>query len=349
MTEGRVFTLKLPMRMKINKGGELESLNLNVYRNLHFYKLNYQKKAFQDFVKPLLLGLPSMEAVSLHYEINPKGGSRLDTMNVGSIVDKFFSDALVQNGIIPDDDYKHVVGNSFSFGSLHPTDPHVLVTITETKTREETPMRILLDQQEIQTALETFVSTMGIQGASGVQLTIIGEEIQAEIIVSSEGLARIAPVRAAPPDHDYPSTETTEQPPKRRGGRLPGSKNKPKGDTNVAGTAQAGNDLFGSGASDSGEEEDQDLETSGGDESSNQGDDLFGESGESGSDEADGTGPEESTTRSSTNRGNLFGDSDTESSETSDPDDEGSDPQPEETEVKADPPRTKRPSIFDAE
>lgn len=130
MSSERTFTIKLPMRMKVNKHGELESLNLNVYRNLHYYKMNYQKKAFQDFVKPLLSGLPLMEAVTLHYEINPKGGSRLDTMNVGAVVDKFFSDALVHNGIIPDDDYKHVVSNSFSFGSLCPENPHVLVTIT---------------------------------------------------------------------------------------------------------------------------------------------------------------------------------------------------------------------------
>jgi hypothetical protein len=333
----REFTIKLPMRMKINKYGELESLNLNVYRNLHFYKLNYQKKAFQLFVKPFLSGLPPMEAVSLHYEINPKGGSRLDTMNVGSIVDKFFSDALVENGIIPDDDYKHVVGNSFSFGSLHPENPHVLVTITETQLRKVTPMRILLDQSEIQQALETFVQSMGLTGASGVELSIVGDEIQAEIMMN--GLGGWSSINDA-----ITSTDTaTDQPPKRRGGRVPGSKNKPKGLTDVAATSKAGNDLDGSGDTEAGEGEDQDQPTEGDDNSEGSAVNLFGEGSGTSDEEDDGTGTEESPSGSSP-RGNLFGDSDSESSEATDPDEEGSN-----TKAEAPPVNRKRPSIFDAD
>jgi hypothetical protein len=337
MTDGRVFTIELPMRMKINKGGDLESLNLNVYRNLHFYKLNHQKKAFHDHVKPLLSGLPPMEAVKLHYEINPKGGSRLDTMNVGSIVDKFFSDALVLNGIVPDDDYKHVVGNSFSFGSLHPNNPHVLVTITETKPRKETPMRILLDQTEIQTALEAFVQTMGLAGATGVELSLVGDEIQAEIIMNG--------VLSRPTTVTHPSTETTSDQPRKRGGRVPGSKNKPKENTNVAATSEAGNDLYGSGDSEAGEDEDPDQSTEGEDEAESPKPTTTGKSLFDSDDEDDGTGSQESSGRID-KRGNPSGVSDSESSEDTDPDDEGSD-----TEAEAAPVTTgrKRPSIFDAD
>lgn len=340
MTDGRVFTIKLPMRMKVNKGGELESLNLNVYRNLHFYKLNFQKKAFHDFVKPLLSGLPPMEAISLHYQINPKGGSRLDTMNVGSVVDKFFSDALVLCGIVPDDDYKHVVRNDFEFGSLCPNDPHVLVTITETKPRKETPMRILLDQSEIQKALEAFVQTMGLAGATGVELTLVGDEIQAEIIMN--GVLSVPTTVTVQSD----STEAASDQPRKRGGRVPGSKNKPKGDTNhVATTAEAGNDLDGSGDSEAGEDEDSSESSE--DETESQGTavrsvraSLFDSD-----DEADGIEPTVETNRID-NRGNPSGVSDSESSEDTDPEDEGSD-----TETEAAPVTTgkKRPSIFDAD
>ena len=339
MTEGRVFTLKLPMRMKVNKQGDLESLNLNVYRNLHYYKLNYQKKAFQDFVKPLLLGLPKMEAISLHYEINPKGGSRLDTMNVGAIVDKFFSDALVMNQIIPDDDYKHVVGNTFCFGSHHPNDPHVLVTITETQTRKESPMRILLDQNEIRQALENFVQTMGLSGASGVELSIVGDEIQAEIIMSGVTTGHDV-------EHTSTNIPTSDQPAKRRGGRVPGSKNKPKGQMNVAADSETGDDLFGTRDTEGGEEEDSDSETENDSDTSPTGSDLFGESSDDSDEENDGTGSEESTNRSSSNRGNLFGDSDNGSSEASDnPETEG----PSASTEKAPVTSRKRPSIFDAD
>ena len=339
MTDGRVFTIKLPMRMKVNKGGDLESLNLNVYRNLHFYKLNFQKKAFHDFVKPLLSGLPSMEAISLHYQINPKGGSRLDTMNVGSVVDKFFSDALVLCGIVPDDDYKHVVRNDFEFGSLCPNDPHVLVTITETKPRKETPMRILLDQSEIQSALEAFVKTMGLEGATGVELTLVGDEIQAEIIMN--GVISVPTTVTVQND----STETTSDQPRKRGGRVPGSKNKPKGDINhVATTAEAGNDLDGSGDSEAGEDEGSSESSEDQAESQSPAVCSVRSSLFDSDDEADGAGPEVETNRIDS-RGNPSGVSDSESSEDTDPDNEGSDTETEAAPVTG----KKRPSIFDAD
>ena len=339
MTDGRVFTIKLPMRMKVNKGGELESLNLNVYRNLHFYKLNFQKKAFHDFVKPLLSGLPPMEAIKLHYQINPKGGSRLDTMNVGSVVDKFFSDALVLCGIVPDDDYKHVVRNDFEFGSLCPNDPHVLVTITETKPRKETPMRILLDQSEIQKALEAFVQTMGLAGATGVELTLVGDEIQAEIIMN--GVLSVPTTVTV----QSTSTEAASDQPRKRGGRVPGSKNKPKGDNNhVATTAETGNDLDGSGDSEAGEDEGSSESTE--DEAQPEStavrsvrSSLFDSD-----DETDGAGPAVETNRIDS-RGNPSGVSDNESSEDTDPDNEGSDTETEAAPVTG----KKRPSIFDAD
>ena len=339
MTDGRVFTIKLPMRMKVNKGGELESLNLNVYRNLHFYKLNFQKKAFHDFVRPLLSGLPPMEAIKLHYQINPKGGSRLDTMNVGSVVDKFFSDALVLCGIVPDDDYKHVVRNDFEFGSLCPNDPHVLVTITETKPRKETPMRILLDQSEIQKALEAFVQTMGLAGATGVELTLVGDEIQAEIIMN--GVISVPTTVTVQSD----STEAASDQSRKRGGRVPGSKNKPKGDNNhVATTAETGNDLDGSGDSEAGEDEGSSESTE--DEAQPKStavrsvrSSLFDSD-----DETDGAGPAVETNRIDS-RGNPSGVSDNESSEDIDPEDEGSDTETEAAPVTG----KKRPSIFDAD
>ena len=339
MTDGRVFTIKLPMRMKVNKGGDLESLNLNVYRNLHFYKLNFQKKAFHDFVKPLLSGLPPMEAISLHYQINPKGGSRLDTMNVGSVVDKFFSDALVLCGIVPDDDYKHVVRNNFEFGSLCPNDPHVLVTITETKPRKETPMRILLDQQEIQKALEAFVQTMGLAGATGVELGLVGDEIQAEIIMN--GVLSVPSTVTVQSD----STETASDQPRKRGGRVPGSKNKPKGDiTDVATTAEAGNDLDGSGDSEAGEDEGSTESSE--DETESQGTAVRSDRASlfDSDDEAVGAGPTVETNRIDS-RGNPSGVSDNESSEDTDPEDKGSDTETEAAPVTG----KKRPSIFDAD
>jgi hypothetical protein len=352
MTLRRKFQIKLPLRMKVNKAGDQESLNLNVFRNLHFYKLNHQKKAFQVFVKPLLSGIPPMETIRLEYQLNPKGGHRLDMMNVGSIVDKFFSDALVENGIIPDDDYKHLDKATFSFGRLCPEDPHVLVTIIETKPRKETHMRILLDQEEIRQALEAFVQTMGLPGAAGVELTVNEDgEVEAEIMTNLRLIK--APTHAYPTsdesgDEDQSVTSSDEPPRRKRGGRVPGSKNKPKVSTDVQATASGGSSGASEGAGD-GAVGKADLFSEDGDESDEDdgievGDlDISGDSSDSSGDEGEEEDDDLFSTDGSSPRGNHSGDSDSGSSE--DPTTEDDESGEEETSA----PAVKRPSIFDAD
>jgi hypothetical protein len=315
----QVFQLKLPMRMKTNKRGDVESLNLNIYRNLHFYQLSYQKEAFQKSMRPVLSGLPQLGKVKLHYEIHPKSSGRLDTMNVGAIVDKYFSDALVESGIIEDDDYKNVIFNSFCFGSVSPKDPHVLVTITETEPRGTKPMRVLLDKNEIQTALENFVKTLGLSGITGVDLSANDDgQIIAEIVM---GMPQTNNVSISPA-HDAVGLIRPK-----RGGRPLGSKNKPKeddGHVETAGSNGHGNNS--AGASESAEEEDPDTETD--DESGEEDQDDYGL----------GSSQSEATPKP-----NPFGGEDADSSNPSDDEEE------ESTGVLEQPPveRVKKSSIFD--
>lgn len=300
----QVIQLKLPMKMTVNNRGDVESLNLNIYRNLHFRKLSYQKNAFHRKMNPLLLGLPKLGKVSLHYEIHPKSGGRLDTMNVGSIVDKYFSDALVEAGVILDDDYKNVVFNSFKFGSVCPNDAHVLVTITEIEPRRTETMRILLDQNEIQQALEAFVQTMGLPGVSGVELSADAEgNIMAEIVTGP-----LQPKATHVAYHETNSSGIIVRP--KRGGRPLGSKNKPKepGD-DIMGTASqdrlGGN---GSGPSEPTEETPVHSDT----------DDDIPEEDEDGED----NGIESTQSNGVTASKNLFGDSETGSANDPDEDEE---------------------------
>jgi hypothetical protein len=172
---------------------------------------------------------------------------------------------------------------------------------------------------------------MGLEGASGVELSLVGDEIQAEVLMGKS--------RSVTVNHTQPSTltETDGEPSKRRG-RIPGSKNKPKGDTNVATDSETGNDLDSSGTSDTSEETNSDQTT---DE-----EDIFAGSFDNDEDEDDGTGSEESSAGSAS-RGNLFGDSDSESSETIDPEDKtDSDTKAEAAPVNR---SGKRTSIFDAD
>lgn len=277
--------------MKVNKRGDTESLNLNVYRNLHFYQLSYQKNAFHKYVKTRLSGLPRLGKVKLHYEIHPKSKGRLDTMNVGSVVDKFFSDALVECGVIEDDDYNNVIFNSFCFGSVNPKDPHVLITITETEPRRKNNMRILLDQNEIQQALENFVQTMGLSGVTGVELSAnTNGEIIAEIVTGIQQKA------VANGTSGYDNVSIIRP---KRGGRPLGSKNKPKEGSDVANSGSGSNDRNGPGAAESAEEEAFDAET-----------DNEADEEETGNNGAESTEQENQSTGK-----NLFGDSDSSSSD----------------------------------
>lgn len=352
----RKFQIKLPLRMKVNKAGDQESLNLNVFRNLHFYKLNHQKKAFQHFVKPLLSGIPLLDQVTLEYELNPKGGHRLDLMNVGSIVDKFFSDALVENGIIPDDDYKHLGKATFSFGRLCPEDPHVLVTIIETISRKGTPMRILLDQEEIRQALEAFIKTMGLPGAAGVELTVndLGE-VEAEILTNLRSVKASTNAESDSDEDDKNQSvnSTGESQSRKRGGRVPGSKNKPKADTNVQAPTSSGSTGSAQGAGDRATGSNSLFPEDGDESDENEGLevgelDLSGDSFDS-SDEERGDEEEEDDlfkTNRSSPRGNLSGDSASGSFEKpTTENDDGSD----EEETSPTPVKSNRPSIFDAD
>ena len=86
-------------------------LNLNIYRNSHFYVLNDAKKNFKNNLIALYPELRTIKArrLNVNYTIFPHNSGLFDVMNIVSIVDKFFTDALVDFGCLPDDNY-NVVG-----------------------------------------------------------------------------------------------------------------------------------------------------------------------------------------------------------------------------------------------
>lgn len=253
----RTFILDLPWSEFANqKQTKKEALNLNVYRNLYFRALSAMKKNFEARAKKLIQkkNIPSLGRIWLHYEIFPNQRGRVDTMNVGSIVDKFFSDSLTNAKIIEDDDYTKVVFNSFCFGAVVKGEAFVRVHIIELEPRNKRDMRVLLDQADVQAALEAYVEERGLSGASGVKLTVENGEITAEVLFGVNTPAL---------------TESDEDSaPKKRGGRPLGSKNKPKpevteddtppGSGRFSGSSE-GSGQSGPGTSDTSSEDDDDI------------------------------------------------------------------------------------------
>lgn len=123
-----MWTISLPLSVRQSKAKNFH-LNLNIYRNTHYQTLNKVKVTFQEQVAPLLVQLPKLNQISLSYELYPQSNRLCDIANVCSIVDKFFSDTLVNLGYIPDDNYQHVLGVQYLFGSVDQKNPRVEVTI----------------------------------------------------------------------------------------------------------------------------------------------------------------------------------------------------------------------------
>ena len=79
-------------------------LNMNVYRNLH----NHVKAEIKRLFEPIHPGYGydyffTAQKIDIIYVVEKKSKRKFDTMNVVSIVDKFFLDWLVDNRFIEDD------------------------------------------------------------------------------------------------------------------------------------------------------------------------------------------------------------------------------------------------------
>jgi len=95
-------------------------LNLNDYRNCHHQTLNRAKIKFKEFLYAEYPELYEIKAQGMvvSYDIRPVDRRMFDTMNIISVVDKFFLDALVDMGTLPDDNYQCV-----KYGIIKTSDP----------------------------------------------------------------------------------------------------------------------------------------------------------------------------------------------------------------------------------
>ena len=111
---------------------------------------NTYKQAYAELIKPQIdLGklndirnirldnnsfeieqLPKLKRIiSITYEVHRGDRHSFDVMNTVSIIDKFFEDALVVNGIITDDNFKVVPMVIGMIGEYDKSNPRVSVTI----------------------------------------------------------------------------------------------------------------------------------------------------------------------------------------------------------------------------
>ena len=116
-------------------------LNLNRYRNLHHMTNNQMKVIYKGIVwaevrkSEQTIGEPPFR---FHYTVYPQNKREFDLGNVLPIVQKFTDDALIELGLISDDNYKIVQDVSYSFGGIDKENPRAELIISEFRPDEFT-------------------------------------------------------------------------------------------------------------------------------------------------------------------------------------------------------------------
>jgi len=109
----------------------ISNLNLNRYRNTHYFQLNKLKRDFEALMTPKLRGLKLKPPIKLTFEVYKSRKINYDLDNI-VIAAKFFNDALKVHGCIPDDGVRYIDSLAFLHGGYGKEDK-IIVKIEESK------------------------------------------------------------------------------------------------------------------------------------------------------------------------------------------------------------------------
>lgn len=104
--------------------------SMSVYRNMHYLSLNKVKRDYHKEVEEWVKMLPKFKSLTPKYTLFFKGNRKKDIDNYIFPVHKFLMDALVESGIIEDDNYDYVRGFTVSFGESGAKRDLVIVTLS---------------------------------------------------------------------------------------------------------------------------------------------------------------------------------------------------------------------------
>lgn len=125
-------------------------LNLNNYRNMYFRTLNNSKIAYKKTMEEQILDqIPvPLEKIAIQYKVFKGDRRRFDVGNVASIHQKYFEDAIVELGRLPDDRHENLPLSFFSFGGISTDRPRVEITIYDLTVPSDVK-RLLDDIKEV--------------------------------------------------------------------------------------------------------------------------------------------------------------------------------------------------------
>lgn len=127
------LTVTLPRKTKKDK---VVSLSLNWYRNAQFFENNAVKAKYKELVGWALVSAGTAArmdppvAFSYRYFFKRKS----DVGNFHAVVEKFFLDALVEMGLLPEDNCEVVTGGEYEFAGYDKTNPRVEIEVIHEQT-----------------------------------------------------------------------------------------------------------------------------------------------------------------------------------------------------------------------
>ena len=93
-------------------------LSLNVFRNLHHYSKNKVKQDYHEVVREWVQELPKFKTLRPKYKLYFNNNRKKDLDNYTFPLHKFLMDALVEEGVIEDDNYDYVTEFTTEFGGI---------------------------------------------------------------------------------------------------------------------------------------------------------------------------------------------------------------------------------------
>lgn len=109
-------------------------LNLNNYRNTHYRVLNNAKVTYKMLMKKQIEKLPRLQPpIQITYTVFKGDKRNCDIGNICSVHQKFFEDALVELGKLPDDNHNMIKRSIFEWGGIDKLSPGVMIMIEEVK------------------------------------------------------------------------------------------------------------------------------------------------------------------------------------------------------------------------
>ena len=109
-------------------------INLNNYRNWHFRVNNFIKIAYKKTMREQLVAFKGkFNKIEITYTLFIDTSRKCDLANVCCVVEKFFEDAMVEYGLIEDDNIDYISKVIYKYGGVDKGNGRVIIEIKEKK------------------------------------------------------------------------------------------------------------------------------------------------------------------------------------------------------------------------